>query len=84
MRDPAHGGRDHEQLRRLFAPLRSVAGDDVPCLPVLSYRGSGRRQLKSRLRSAMSPWLDRRQEIDIIRDRLEERALALGGLDAVS
>ena len=60
-------------------------GTDRPCLPVLSYGGSGRRQIQSRLRSAMSPWLDRRHEIDIIRDRLEERGLALGhGLEVVS
>jgi hypothetical protein len=60
-------------------------GADRPCLPVLSYGGSGRRQIQSRLRSAMSPWLDRRHEIDIIRDRLEERGLALArGLQAVS
>jgi hypothetical protein len=58
---------------------------DRPCLPVLSYEGSGRKQIKSRLRSAMSPWLDRRHEIDIIRDRLEERGLALGhGLEVAS
>jgi hypothetical protein len=52
--------------------------DDRPCLPVLSYGGSGRQQIKSRFRSALSPWFDRRREIDIIRDRLEERGLALG------
>jgi hypothetical protein len=26
----------------------------------------------------MSPWIDHRQQFDVIRDRLEERALALG------
>ena len=49
--------------------------DEVRCAPYVSY---GRRgQFKSRARSAISPWLDRRQPIDIIRDRLEERGLAL-------
>jgi hypothetical protein len=59
--------------------------NDVPCLPILSYEGSGRKEMTSRLRSALSPLVDYRQEIDVIRDRLEERALALSGrLEAVS
>lgn len=59
--------------------------DDVPCLPILSYEGSGRKEIKSRLRSAVSPLLDRRQKIDVIRDQLEERAFALlNGLEIVS
>jgi hypothetical protein len=33
------------------------------------------RELRSRLRGA--PWLDRREPIDVIRDRLEERAITL-------
>ena len=32
---------------------------------------------KSRLRSAISPWIDRRQKLDIIRDELEERGIAV-------
>ena len=44
--------------------------------PAVSYGGE-RGELKSRLRSAISPWLDRREPIDVIRDRLEERGLAL-------
>ena len=31
----------------------------------------------SRTRSAISPWFDRREPIDMIRDRLEERGIAL-------
>jgi len=50
--------------------------EEQPCLPILSYN-SGRSQIRSRLRSAISPWYDRRHQFDIIRDRLEERALAL-------
>jgi hypothetical protein len=34
-------------------------------------------ELRSRVRSAISPWFDRREQIDVIRDRLEERAIAL-------
>ena len=46
------------------------------CAPWVSY-GGARGELKSRLRSAISPWLDRREAIDAIRDRLEERGLML-------
>jgi hypothetical protein len=45
------------------------------CAPKVSYSG-GRGEVASRLRSAISPWFDRRQPLDIVRDRLEERALA--------
>ena len=43
------------------------------CAPFVSY-GGGRDELKSRIRSAVSPWVDCREQIDVIRDRLEERA----------
>jgi hypothetical protein len=46
------------------------------CAPFVSY-GGGRGELKSRIRSAISPWVDRREQIDVIRDRLEERGMAL-------
>ena len=46
------------------------------CAPLLSYYGR-RGQLRSRFRSAISPWYDRREKLDVIRDRLEERAFAL-------
>jgi len=46
------------------------------CAPYVSY-GGGRDELKSRIRSAISPWVDRREPIDVIRDRLEERGIAL-------
>lgn len=49
---------------------------EVPCAPLLSFNG-GRSQVKSRLRSAASIWMDRRQQLDVIRDHLEERAIAL-------
>ena len=56
-----------EYLRKYGAPT----GKEAPCVPLFSYNG-GRSELKSRLRSAFSPWIDRRLPIDIIRDRLEE------------
>jgi len=45
-------------------------------VPLLSFYG-GRDQLRSRLRSAASIVLDRRQPLDVIRDQLEERGLPL-------
>jgi hypothetical protein len=42
-----------------------------------AFYGGGRDELKSRFRSAISPWFDRRDPIDMIRDRLEERGIAL-------
>jgi hypothetical protein len=58
-----------EYLRMYGAPT----GNEVSCVPLLSYDG-GRSELKSRFRSALSPWIDRRMPIDVIRDRLEERS----------
>jgi hypothetical protein len=49
---------------------------EAPCAPLLSFKG-GRNEIKSRLRSAISPWIDRRQKVDIIRDELEERGIAI-------
>jgi len=49
---------------------------EVPCAPLLSFNGA-RSELKSCLRSAISPWIDRRQKLDIIRDELEERGIAV-------
>jgi hypothetical protein len=61
-----------EYLRRYGPPTTQEA----PCTPLLSCTGA-RREIKSRFRSAISPWIDRRQKLDIIRDELEERGIAL-------
>jgi hypothetical protein len=50
--------------------------DEQPCVPILAFDG-GRSEIKSRLCSAISPLFDRRRKLDVIRDRLEERAIAL-------
>ena len=50
--------------------------DQSRCAPLLSYHGR-RGQLRSRFRSAISPWYNRCEKLDVIRDRLEERAFAL-------
>jgi Hint domain len=61
-----------EYLRKYGFPKTQ----EDPCLPLLSFNG-GRSEVKSRFRSAISPWVDRRQKLDIIRDGLEERGIAL-------
>jgi hypothetical protein len=57
----------------------ATASNETPCVPILGYGKRGGR-IKSYFRSAMSPWIDRRNEVDVIRDRLEERGLALSQL----
>ena len=60
------------------------ATEDTPCAPVIHIHGRseefkfhGRREeLKSRFRSALSPWIDLRNQADVVRDRIEE-----GGID---
>lgn len=59
--DRAHGAPDAEEAL---------------CAPLVSYDG-GRSLLRSRFRSAISPWYDCREKIDVIRDRLEERGITL-------
>jgi hypothetical protein len=60
-----------EYYRRYGVPL----AEETPCVPIMS--SGGRSELKSRLRSAISPWIDRRQKVDIIRDQLEQRGISL-------
>jgi Hint domain len=50
--------------------------EETRCAPRVSF-GGGRGEMTSRMRSALSPWLDRRTPLDLIRDRLEERAILL-------
>jgi hypothetical protein len=61
-----------EYLRLYGAPTEKARA----CIPVLSSLGN-RRQMRSHLRSALSPFIDRRERIDVIRDRLDERALSM-------
>jgi hypothetical protein len=49
---------------------------EAPCAPLFSCIG-GRGEVRSRFRSAISPWIDRRQKVDIIRDELEERGITV-------
>lgn len=59
-----------------FRTYGMPASEPMPCVPLMSYDGA-RSEIKSRLRSALSPWIDRRKKIDVIRDHLEERSLSL-------
>jgi hypothetical protein len=62
---------EYERLRG-----RGVPAEEVAYAPVVGTWG-GRDRMRSRVRSALSPWHDRRTVFDMARDRLEERAEAL-------
>ena len=50
----------------------TAATDEARCAPYVHAFG-GRDELKSRVRSALSPWIDLRNRADVVRDQLEER-----------
>jgi hypothetical protein len=60
-----------EYLRRYGPPTIEGSG----CAPRVGF--GARFEIKSHFRSAISPWIDRRQKLDIIRDKLEKRGIAL-------
>jgi hypothetical protein len=53
-----------------------VTTKETPCAPLFGY-GWRRGEIKSCFRSPISPWIDRRQKVDIIRDKLDARGIAL-------
>jgi hypothetical protein len=55
----------------------TAARDEDRCAPHVHIWG-GCPELASRLRSALSPWIDLRDQADVVRDRLEEGAFGLG------
>jgi hypothetical protein len=61
-----------EYVRRYGQP----AAEERPYAPILAFNGT-RSEVASRIRSAISPWLDIRRPLDVIRDRIEERGLAM-------
>ena len=61
-----------EYLRQ-YGPPKS---EETPCAPVFRY-SYRRGEIKSCFRSAISPWIDRRKTVDIIRDKLDARGIAL-------
>jgi len=62
-----------EYLREYGPP---IAKETIPCAPCLRYGGRS-NEIKSCFRSAISPWIDRRRRVDIIRDKLDARGIAL-------
>jgi hypothetical protein len=67
----------HDVIYANGAPCETLlAPDEQPCAPLLPY-GWRRGLLKSHFRSATAPWIDRRQPVDIIRDRLDARGASL-------
>ena len=50
--------------------------EEAPCAPLVKC-GWRRDEIKSCFRSAISPWIDRRHTVDIIRDQLDARGIAL-------
>jgi hypothetical protein len=58
-----------------FRKYGTPATRDTHCAPVVC--NGARSEIKSRVRSVMSPWLGP-QKIDVIRERLEERAMIVG------
>jgi hypothetical protein len=61
-----------EYLRQYGTP----ATEEARCAPYVHTCG-GRVELMSRARSALSPWIDLRDQADVVRDRLEEGAYGL-------
>jgi hypothetical protein len=53
-----------------------VTAEETRCAPLLRYTYR-RGEIKSSFRSAISPLIDRRQPVDIIRDKLDARGFAL-------
>lgn len=68
----------HDVIDAQGVLCETLRADGMPaCAPHLSFNG-GRSELKSRLRSALSPWIERREKLDLVRDALDERAAGLG------
>jgi hypothetical protein len=68
------GFDNYDEYVALYGPTTAAAM--VPCAPIAAFNG-GRSELKSRLRSALTPNVDIRRPMDVVRDDLEARALLL-------
>ena len=72
----SHQAQSHDVIYAEGALCETFAETAEHCVQVLGFTGS-RSRMKSHLRSALSPLVDRREKIDLIRDRLEDRALTM-------
>jgi hypothetical protein len=70
------GGRqtfdNYDEYVGRYGHLREAAM--TPYAPIASFNG-GRSELRSRLRSALSPVIDLRYPVDVVRDHVEARAI---------
>ena len=67
----------HNVIYANGAPCETLLSPgEQPCAPLLPY-GWRHGLIKSHFRSAVAPWIDRRQPVDIIRDGLDARGIAL-------
>jgi Hint domain len=63
---------DHQVIFAEGAPVETSLGDQMaPFAPI--WFGGRKSKFASRLRSAISPWVDRRNVADKVRDRLDVR-----------
>jgi hypothetical protein len=64
----------HDVIDAEGAPCETLRESGMAaCAPIVEFAGH-RSELGSRLRSALSPWIDHRRKLDIVRDSLDERA----------
>jgi len=63
---------DHQVILAEGAPVESCLGDGMKPFAPIWFEGR-KSQLGSRLRSAISPWIDRRKMVDKVRDQLDVR-----------
>ena len=66
--------KSHDVFFAGGAPVETLPEADQACCAPRAP--SGLYEFPSRLRSAISPWIDIRQPVEVIRDRFEERAAA--------
>ena len=70
------------------APCESYVEEGAEEMPVLGH-GGGLSRMRSHFRSALSPWIDRRQARDLIRDGLDSKqhtrdlAITTGELEVI-
>ena len=57
------------QFRRLLPPIWNPRDGGSSLRPGIVHAFGGREELKSRFRSALSPWIDLRNQADVVRDR---------------
>jgi hypothetical protein len=64
---------EFEQYRQMYGESAEAA---TPAAPILGYNG-GRARLRGRIRSVISPVVDIRTRLEIVRDGLRQRARSL-------